>query len=70
MYFAARAKLGYPFDQTMYNSHCSFVPWHLPSKVDYSTKLVTGEYHIDRPEVEEWLQRWKWDVLDSHGSMP
>lgn len=60
MYFGAQAKLGYAFGQTMYNSHCRFIPWHLPSKVDHSTKLVTGEYYIDSPEAEEWFQRWKW----------
>lgn len=60
MYFGAQAKLGYAFAQMMYNSHCRFIPWHLPSKVDHSTKLVTGEYHIDSPKAEEWFQRWKW----------
>ena len=60
MYFGAQAKLGYSFGQTMYNSHCRFIPWHLPSKVDHETKIVTGEYHIDSQEAEEWFQRWKW----------
>ncbi|PBP28602.1 cryptochrome-2 [Diplocarpon rosae] len=59
MYFGAQAELGYLFGQTMYNSHCRFIPWHLPSKVDHGTKLVTGEYHIDSPQAEEWFQRWK-----------
>ena len=60
MYFGAQAKLGYSFNQTLYNSHCRFVPWHLPSKVDHKTKRVTGEYHIDSPVAEEWFQRWKY----------
>ncbi|KAK0129786.1 hypothetical protein ONS96_000338 [Cadophora gregata f. sp. sojae] len=59
MYFGAQAALGYSFGQTMYNSHCRFIPWHLPSKVDHDTKLITGEYHIDSPQAEEWFQRWK-----------
>lgn len=59
MYFGAQAALGYTFGQTLYNSHCRFIPWHLPSKVDHSSKLVTGEYHIDSPQAEEWFQRWK-----------
>jgi cryptochrome len=60
MYFGAQAKLGYPFGQTMYNTHCRFIPWHLPSKIDHETKLITGEYHVDSPKAEVWLQRWKW----------
>ena len=60
MYFGAQAKLGYAFGQTMYNSHCRFIPWHLPSKVDHEAKLITGEYHIDSQQAEEWFQRWKW----------
>lgn len=60
MYFGAQAKLGYAFAQTMYNSHCRFIPWHLPSKVNHAIKLITGEYHVDSPEAEDWFQRWKW----------
>lgn len=60
MYFGAQAAMGYSFGQTLYNSRCRFIPWHLPSKVDHSTKLVTGEYHIDSPQAEEWFQRWKY----------
>jgi cryptochrome len=60
MYFGAQAALGYRFGQTLYNSHCRFIPWHLPSKVDHTTKLVTGEYHIDSAQAEEWFQRWKY----------
>jgi cryptochrome len=60
MYFGAQAALGYSFGQTLYNSHCRFIPWHLPSKVYHKTKLVTGEYHVDSPQAEEWFQRWKY----------
>ncbi|CZR54406.1 related to Deoxyribodipyrimidine photolyase [Phialocephala subalpina] len=60
MYFAAQASLGYSFGQTLYNSHCRFIPWHLPSKVNHETKTVIGEYHIDSPQAEEWLLRWKY----------
>ena len=60
MYFGAQAKLGYSFNQTLYNSHCRFIPWHLPSKVDHKSKRATGEYHIDSPQAEEWFQRWKY----------
>lgn len=59
MYFGAQTSLGYSFGQTLYNSHCRFIPWHLPSKVDHSTQLVTGEYHIDSPLAEVWFKRWK-----------
>ncbi|RDW71246.1 cryptochrome FAD-binding-containing protein [Coleophoma cylindrospora] len=60
MYFGAQAALGHAFGQTMYNSHCRFIPWHLPSKVDHERKQVTGEYHIDSDEAHVWFQRWKW----------
>lgn len=60
MYFGAQASLGHSFGQTLYNSHCRFIPWHLPSKVNHETKIVTGEYHIDFPQAEEWFQRWKY----------
>lgn len=60
MYFGAQAALGYPFAQTYGNSHVRFIPWHLPSKVDPSSGLITGEHHIDTPEAETWFDRWKW----------
>jgi cryptochrome len=60
MYFGAQAAIGSAFGQTLFNSHCRFIPWHLPTKVDHQTKLVTGEYHIDDEQAEEWFQRWKW----------
>lgn len=59
MYFAAQAALGWKFGQTYDNSHCRFVPWHLPSKVDIKTGLITGEYEIDDEEKERQFQRWK-----------
>ncbi|GAB7352055.1 hypothetical protein MBLNU459_g2564t1 [Dothideomycetes sp. NU459] len=59
MYFGAQAALGYSFAQTMNNDHCRFVPWHLPSKIDAKTGLITGEYDVDDPEKEEWFQRWR-----------
>ena len=59
MYFAAQAQLGWKFGQTVGNSHCRFIPWHLQSKVDTKSGLITGEYHVDSEEAEEWFQRWK-----------
>jgi cryptochrome len=53
MFFEAQAALGHPYGQTMHNSHCRFIPWHLPSKVDHTTSLTTGEYHIDSSQAEE-----------------
>jgi cryptochrome len=62
MYFGAQAKLGYKFGQTVGNSHCRFIPWHLQSKVDPDTGLVTGEYHVDSEEARVWFQRWKYGM--------
>ncbi|UKZ66991.1 uncharacterized protein TrAtP1_008155 [Trichoderma atroviride] len=59
MYFAAQAALGQSFAQTATNAYCRFIPWHLPSKRDPETGFTTGDYHIDKPEAEEWFQRWK-----------
>lgn len=58
MYFAAQAAMGWSFGQTLNNSHCRFVPWHLPSKIDMETKRITGEYEVDDEEKEVWLKRW------------
>lgn len=58
MYFAAQAALGWSFGQTYNNSHCRFIPWHLPSKIDLNTKLVTGGYEVDDPRKEKEFQRW------------
>jgi cryptochrome len=59
MYFGAQAALGYAFGQTVGNPQCRFIPWHLPSTVDTSTKLITGSYQIDDPKAEEYFKRWK-----------
>jgi cryptochrome len=58
MYFAAQAALGYSFGQTYNNSHCRFIPWHLPSKVNVSNGLITGEYEIDDEVKETEFKRW------------
>jgi cryptochrome len=59
MYFGAQAALGYSFGQTYNNPSCRFIPWHLPSIIDPSTGLVTGEYTIDDATAEAQFQRWK-----------
>ncbi|TDZ29305.1 Cryptochrome-2 [Colletotrichum spinosum] len=59
MYFAAHAALGDKFTQTASNAYCRFIPWHLPSKTDAETGLVTGGYHVDSAEADEWFRRWK-----------
>lgn len=59
MYFAAQAALGDVFMQTAKNPYCRFIPWHLPSKRDPKTGLVTGEYHVDSQEADVWLKRWR-----------
>lgn len=58
MYFGAHAALGWSFGQTYNNPRCRFIPWHLPSKVNVSKKLITGEYEVDDEEKDAWLQRW------------
>ncbi|QIW94891.1 hypothetical protein AMS68_000409 [Peltaster fructicola] len=63
MYFAAQAAApnsGFAFGQTYDNSHCRFIPWHLPSKVDLSTGLITGEYEVDDEQKEKEFQRWSY----------
>lgn len=62
MYFAAQAAQGATFNQTIGNPYCRFIPWHLPSKIDSDTRLVTGEYQVDKPEAETWFKRWKFGV--------
>ncbi|KAJ4319747.1 hypothetical protein N0V84_006222 [Fusarium piperis] len=59
MYFAAQAALGDVFMQTAKNPYCRFIPWHLPSKRDPKTGLITGEYHVDSEEADVWFKRWK-----------
>ena len=62
MYFGAQAGLGYQFAQTYGNSHCRFIPWHLPSKVNKDNGLITGSYSVDSPEAETWFKRWKYGI--------
>lgn len=59
MYFGAQASLGYAFGQTYGNSQCRFIPWHLPSKIDISSGLITGEYMVDNAQAETYFQRWR-----------
>ncbi|KAI5465717.1 FAD binding domain of DNA photolyase-domain-containing protein [Mariannaea sp. PMI_226] len=59
MYFAAQAALGSVFSQTAKNPYCRFIPWHLPSKRDPDTDMITGEYHVDSEQAEQWFKRWK-----------
>ena len=68
MYFAAQAAIGSPFVQTLNNPYCRFIPWHLPSKAhegtETGTNAISGEYHIDSPEADQWFKR------GFHGLMP
>lgn len=59
MYFGAQASLGYAFGQTYGNAQCRFIPWHLPSKVDTSSGLITGDYQIDNAQAEVYFKRWR-----------
>jgi cryptochrome len=59
MYFGAQASLGYAFGQTYGNAQCRFIPWHLPSKIDTSSGLITGEYLVDNAAAEQHFQRWR-----------
>ncbi|KAF2845894.1 hypothetical protein T440DRAFT_255997 [Plenodomus tracheiphilus IPT5] len=59
MYFGAQAALGYSFGQTYNNPQCRFIPWHLPSKIDTKSGLITGEYLVDSAEAEIHFKRWK-----------
>jgi deoxyribodipyrimidine photolyase len=60
MYFGAQAALGFSFGQSYNNPACRFIPWHLPSRIDPDTNLITGEYQVDNKEAEEYFQRWKY----------
>lgn len=60
MYFGAQAGLGWEFAQTFGNPTAHFIPWHLPSRIDRGSGLVTGEYDIDSAQAETWFRRWKW----------
>jgi cryptochrome len=59
MYFGAQASLGYSFGQAYGNSHCRFIPWHLPSEIDTETGLITGKYLVDNAKANEYFIRWK-----------
>ena len=59
MYFGAQASLGYAFGQTYGNAQCRFIPWHLPSKVDTSSGLITGDYLVDNAQAEIHFKRWR-----------
>ncbi|KAG9201693.1 hypothetical protein G6514_005502 [Epicoccum nigrum] len=59
MYFGAQVSLGYAFGQTYGNAQCRFIPWHLPSKIDTSSGLITGEYLVDNAAAEQHFQRWR-----------
>ncbi|KAF2798731.1 hypothetical protein K505DRAFT_94258 [Melanomma pulvis-pyrius CBS 109.77] len=60
MYFGAQADMGHSFAQTYNNSHCRFIPWHLPSEIDAETGRATGEYQTDDSQAQEWFTRWKY----------
>ena len=63
MYFAAQAAIGAEFAQTSGNRYCRFIPWHLPSRLDADTGIaISGEYHVDSDQAEQWFQRWKGGV--------
>ena len=59
MYFGAQASLGYAFGQTYNNPQCRFIPWHLPSKIDEESGLITDDYQVDNAKAEENFKRWK-----------
>jgi cryptochrome len=59
MYFGAQASLGYSFSQAYGNSHCRFIPWHLPSEIDTKTGFITGKYLTDNAKANEYFIRWK-----------
>jgi cryptochrome len=59
MYFGAQAALGYTFGQSYNNPQCRFIPWHLPSRIDTKSGLITGEYLVDDAKAENYFKRWK-----------
>ncbi|KAI1814818.1 Cryptochrome/photolyase FAD-binding domain-containing protein [Poronia punctata] len=62
MYFAAQAAIGSPYTQTLNNAYVRFIPWHLPSRYDATEtgiNAISGEYHVDSPQADEWFKRWK-----------
>ncbi|KAG7008701.1 cryptochrome-2 [Physcia stellaris] len=46
--------------ETFGNSHCRFVPWHLPSTTSPTNGFITGKYTITSALHETWYQRWKY----------
>jgi len=64
MYFGAQAALGYQFAQTIGNPTTRFIPWHLPSRIDKATGLITGKYDVESGEKgqkgKEYFLRWRW----------
>ena len=60
MYFGAQAALGWKFAQTIGNETARFIPWHLPSRVDKTTGLISGEYDVDSEKGKEYFLRWRW----------
>lgn len=62
MYFGAQAAIGQKFGQAYGNPSCRFIPWHLPSRVDTSNGLITGEYDIDSEEANKQFLRWKYGM--------
>ncbi|KAL8796840.1 MAG: hypothetical protein Q9195_000923 [Heterodermia aff. obscurata] len=65
MYFGAQAALGHSFAHTLGNSHCRFVPWHLPSSPSPSPSSLSPSpsspslSSTTTPLHLTWLQRWK-----------
>lgn len=75
MYFGAQAAMGHTFSQMLGNSHCRFVPWHLPTRAAAPTKpsgkakdaastdrmspAPEPDYDVDSAEAEQWFQRWR-----------
>jgi len=60
MYFGAQAALGFRYAQSFNNPIVRFIPWHLPSRINPSTNLITGEYDIDSSEANTQFLRWKY----------
>lgn len=60
MYFGAQAALGTKFAQTFGNETTRFIPWHLPSRIDKSSGLITGSFDVDDEKAKEYFLRWKW----------
>ncbi|GAB7358159.1 hypothetical protein MBLNU230_g0314t1 [Neophaeotheca triangularis] len=59
MYFAAQAAVGWSFAQTHNNPYCRFIPWHLPSKLNLTNNLITGDHGTTDATKEAEFQRWR-----------